>query len=168
METPQTKTVTAPASEKKPSKFATGVFIVTLAASIALGVSQKVADARTVQAVVTIGGHAFRVEVANTPKKKEKGLGGREALAADRGMYFPFDTAEYWVFWMKDMRIPIDAVWIQGGKVVDLTRKAQPPRNNQPPQTFAPGAEADAVLEIAAGRVDALGLKIGDEVVIKP
>jgi len=137
-----------------------------LLVSAALGIRQKFADAKSVVIEITVGGNRIVAEVANTGAKKEKGLGGRASLENGRGMYFPFDSVQYWVFWMKDMEFPIDAVWVRDGRVVDVTRGAMPPREGRPPQTFSPALPADAVLEIAAGEVDRLGLAAGDDVVI--
>lgn len=111
----------------------------------------------------------FRVDVADDMAKREKGLGGREGLASDEGMLFVFDGAAIKSFWMRDVSFPIDIVWISGDKIVGFAKDVQPEvgvplhrlakyRSPQP---------VDKVLEIAAGRVDEVGMEIGDGVNIK-
>ncbi|MCR4263242.1 MAG: DUF192 domain-containing protein, partial [Candidatus Roizmanbacteria bacterium] len=62
----------------------------------------------------TIGETKLFVEIADTPEKKSKGLGGRTFLADDYGMLFPSENQPYLpVFWMKGMEVPIDIIWIK-------------------------------------------------------
>ena len=152
--------------DKKSPVFALVMAGIILAFGIGLRVKQAIDDRRPVMTVVTIADHQFEVEVADTAGKKELGLGKRDSLAAGKGMYFPFPNAQYWVFWMKDMRFAIDIIWIQDGKVVDISRDAPPPKGEEEPATFSPTSPADAVLEINAGA--SAGIKAGDSVELKP
>ena len=40
---------------------------------------------------ITIGDKKYKVEIADTPEKQEKGLMGRESLPKDQGMLFIYD-----------------------------------------------------------------------------
>ena len=118
---------------------------------------------------VTIGTHTFDVEVASSTIEQARGLSGRNGLGENQGMFFPFATAGIKNFWMKDMRFPIDMIWIGGGKVLDFAENAQVP---------APGTAlwnlkiynspdgTDGVLEVTAGTVAKEGIKAGDVVLI--
>ena len=121
---------------------------------------------RPVLAEIELRGKTFIVEVADTEAKKERGLGKRDALEPDRGMYFPFASSNRWIFWMKDMRFPTDIVWIQDGKIVDIDASV-PVSKSENLETYSPVEPADAVLELNAGTVQAIGANAGDELIIK-
>jgi len=115
----------------------------------------------------------LRVEIANTPKERVRGLSNRESLAQDTGMLFIFEKADTYTFWMKDMRFPLDVIWIQGGKVVGVQSNIEPPRTpDAPPQTFTPLVPVDKILEVPAGSVKRYMthgmLKMGDSVLYRP
>lgn len=113
---------------------------------------------------VVLNSAVFDAELADTPEKRERGLGGRASLGPRQAMYFPFPSAGRWVFWMKDMRFPIDIIWIRDGRVVDVTRRAAVPEPGAVLERYAPMEPADAVLEVAAGAADEIRVKPGDPV----
>lgn len=154
-----------PEQQKKLSPLTIAVIIATLLFAGGLRIQQALALRKVVWADLAMRGQTFRVEVADSDAKREKGLGDRDSLPADHGMYFPFPAAQYWVFWMKGMRFPIDIVWIQGGKVVDISREV-PVDASLPLKTYSPVDPADAVLELNAGTARQIGLQKGDEVVL--
>jgi len=157
-------------AERTPAKKASPAVLAVLGAVVLFAVVLRVKDAfdlrHTVSAEAVLKGHVFSIEVANTPTKRELGLGERDSLPADHGMYFPFEIAQKWVFWMKGMRFPIDIVWIRDGKVVDIHRSVPPPKV-LPLETYSPIEPADAVLELNAGVTADIGLEPGDEVVLR-
>ncbi len=117
------------------------------------------------QATVTINGHVFHVSLADTAAKRSQGLSGHSALRADEGMLFLFTAAFRYPFWMKDMLFPLDMIWIQGDRVVDITPNVPIPAAGQSIwtlPTYSPRTAADKVLEVNAGTAAADGLKIGD------
>ena len=71
-------------------------------------------------------------------------------------------------FWMKEMQIPLDMVWIRADcTIADITRDAPIPEpdqdlNNLP--RFSPSEPVQYVLEINAGESEQSGLAIGDTV----
>ena len=106
---------------------------------------------------IVINGHSFVLDVANTEALREKGLGGRESLASDRGMLFAFDGPGVYPFWMKDMKFPIDIVWLRAGSVSDVVTLPAPTGTAYIP-THVPSGPADAVLEFNAGIAEKTGL----------
>jgi len=153
----------APEPEKKASPAVLAVCGLVLLFAIGLRIKTALELRHPVTAEATLRGRTFSVEVADTVAKREKGLGERDGLLPDRGMYFPFQTAGRWVFWMKGMRFPIDIVWIREGKVVDITDDV-PVDATLPLATYSPSEPADAVLELKAGTARDIGLKLGDEI----
>ncbi len=113
---------------------------------------------------VRIRDHMIEVDVAVTVYEHAKGLGGRTSLKANSGMLFLYDHKEQFNFWMLGMKFPLDFVWIDGKKVVDITRHVPPPKGFEKPVIVKPRAAADKILEINAGEIDRLGIVIGDTV----
>ena len=112
---------------------------------------------------VRIGTSEVAVEVADTPARQSRGLGYRDTLAWDTGMYFPYPRPVIPSFWMKGMRFSIDIVWIRKGRIVDVHHDVPfEPGGNGP--TVRPREAADAVLEVPAGYARASGWRIGDRV----
>ncbi len=58
--------------------------------------------------LIHINGQTLRVEVANTPLKREQGLMYRSAMRFDEGMLFVFPHPKRVSFWMKNTLIPLD------------------------------------------------------------
>jgi uncharacterized membrane protein (UPF0127 family) len=74
---------------------------------------------------------------------------------------FPAETTPS--FWMKDMRYPIDMIWIDASRqVVDSTENALP--ESYPDTTFSPRVPVRYVLEVPAGFFAEQGIMIGDTV----
>jgi uncharacterized membrane protein (UPF0127 family) len=120
-------------------------------------------SALTHHSEVILGGKTFIVDVANTKYSLEKGLSGREPLSDDQGMLFIFPTEDEYGFWMKDMKFPIDIIWINSQmKIVHIEKSVSP---NTYPKILTPTAPAIYVLEISAGQSDLLNIKIGDSVI---
>src|SRR3989344_8724609 len=63
---------------------------------------------------VSIGGVEYTLEMANTDAVRAKGLSGRDELCLRCGMLFVFEQPGQYAFWMKDMRLPLDIVWLLG------------------------------------------------------
>ena len=61
---------------------------------------------------ITINNKHYDVEEAVTQEQKEKGLQNRDLLAKDKGMIFYYDVPQTVSFWMKDVKIPLDIIFI--------------------------------------------------------
>ena len=117
---------------------------------------------------VTVGNTVFTVDVAVTARDKELGLGYRDSLRPDHGMLFVYTNKERYPFWMRNMRFPIDIIWIDGRTVVDITTNV-PPSNklvNLLP-IYHPKVPVDHVLELTAWTAERIGIRIGDTITIK-
>lgn len=114
---------------------------------------------------ITIDGHTFYVSLAKTEKDKEIGLSSRSSLPKDQGMMFQFDHPDYYAFWMRDMKFPIDIIYISNKKIVTIFPNVPAPTNvkdNLP--IYKPHQVADTVLEINAGLADQYHFAVGDTV----
>ena len=110
----------------------------------------------------------FPVELADSPDKRIRGLSGRASLDARTGMLFIFEKPERFRFWMREMEIPLDIVWIGSNcEVVDVSEDVPFPAPETPLDElprYSPESRAKFVLEINAGEAADLGLGIGDKV----
>lgn len=118
---------------------------------------------------VEIGEVVFKVEVAESMASRAKGLSGRESLGEDEGMLFIFNSTGKRSFWMKDMKFPIDIIWISEDKIAGLEKnvKPEPDKNLFNLTNYISPEGVDKVLEINAGLADKFGFKVGDEIGIK-
>ncbi len=118
-----------------------------------------------------VNGAVLTVEIADTPSKRNKGLGNRESLALDQGMLFIFDRLDKYNFWMKGLKFPLDFVWIKDDKVVDILQNIPAPVKNQTDKDlpiYTSKELINKVLEVNAGVVQKLGIKTGDNIKISP
>lgn len=118
-----------------------------------------------------ISGAVLKVELADTAAKRAKGLSGRQGLKESEGMLFVFEKADKHPFWMKGISFPLDFVWINGSKVVDILQNIQPPNPGQQDASlsiYSSKVETDKVLEVAAGTVEKLDIKVGDVIKLTP
>ena len=113
--------------------------------------------------------HGFKVSLADTPLKRAKGLSGIKSLSATEGMLFLFDKPAIQYFWMKDMLIPIDIIWISNGRVVGFVENAQPEPDvpTYKLKKYPSPETVDYVLEAKAGTVRRISLQVGDPVSIR-
>jgi uncharacterized protein len=119
-------------------------------------------------ATAKINNKTFKLDLADTPEAQQKGLSGRDSLAQDQGMLFVFDKADYHSFWMKNMKFPIDIIFIRGDKIVSISKNAAVPKSADAPlPIYKPEAPIDKVLEINANLSDRHNIKKGDKVEIK-
>ena len=128
----------------------------------------KVALAPTNLATVEIGEARLFLDVADTPLLRARGLSGREAMDENSGMLFIFPSSGPHTFWMKDMLIPIDIVWISGDKVLGVLT-AEPAPTGTPDDKlprFNPPGPVDLVIELRARRASELGIRAGQSVKI--
>ncbi len=118
------------------------------------------ADTATLQ----LAGQTIHVAVASTEAAREKGLGGRSALAPNEGMLFVFQKDGVYSFWMKDMRFSLDIVWLaDDGRIVYAVQNVSP---DTYPHSFTPSADAKFVLELPAGWLAAHKVGLGTVAVL--
>jgi len=116
---------------------------------------------------VTINDKVISVEVVKEPKDREKGLSGRESLGEYKGMLFVFDSSEKPPsFWMKDMLISLDIIWIRDGKIVRIDKAVPAPAPDTKLKLYSPGQSIDYVLEVNSGLSEANSIIVGDPVSI--
>ncbi|MEA5464735.1 DUF192 domain-containing protein [Leptothoe sp. PORK10 BA2] len=119
-----------------------------------------------ITAQATIAGETFDLEVAQTAQQQQLGLMHRKALPDHRGMLFPFSPARPVSFWMKNVPVGLDMVFLYQGQVQGIVEA--PPCGADPCPTYGPGRLlVDHVIELRMGRAAELGLAAGDRVEVR-
>ena len=76
---------------------------------------------------IILGNDHYLVEVANTPKEREKGLSKRVSLPPNTGMLFNLPKEDIWPFQMRETYIPLDILFLsKKGQIVDYIKNAAP------------------------------------------
>ncbi|MEG3926723.1 DUF192 domain-containing protein [Microcoleus sp. T3B2] len=110
-----------------------------------------------------IADRAIGLEVAQTPQEQATGLMFRTELPDDRGMLFPIEPARNVRFWMKNVLIELDMVFLREG-VVQAIIPNVPPCLSETCPNYGPDVPVDGVIELRGGRAAQLGLKVGDRI----
>jgi len=148
------------------SRWLASVFTILMASSILFcmnacrfdGIDEPEPDAW-----LEIRGKRISIELADTPAKQRKGLGERNSLGWDHGMYFGYSEPGFYSFWMKGMRFSIDIIWLRKDRIVGIEANVPFEKGGNGP-TVRPRELIDAVLEVPAGYSAANGWTIGDRV----
>jgi uncharacterized membrane protein (UPF0127 family) len=120
-------------------------------------------DAPTEELIVETADGPVRlnVEIADDEAERNHGLMFRESLPDDRGMLFDFPERERAVFWMRNTPLSLDIIFIgPDGRIINIADHTTP-YSDAPIPSAGP---TRAVLEIRAGRAEALGIRPGDRV----
>lgn len=102
-----------------------------------------------------------RVEIANTPERRQLGLMYRKDLPHDHGMLFLFPQETPQSFWMKNTVLPLDIIYISAARTIVSIAKNTTPFSEQP---IPSGQPAQFVLEVNAGFCERHGIVSGDRV----
>lgn len=112
---------------------------------------------------VTINNKKINAEIADTDIKRYNGLSYRENLCIDCAMLFVFADREERTFVMRNMYFPLDIIWIDGDKIVAISKNLLP-EGKQPIKFYHSDTPVNYVLEVNAGLADKYDFKIGDKV----
>ena len=117
---------------------------------------------------ITINTHVFNLYIAKAPNDKEVGLSKYNNLPQNYGMIFPFQTPALYPFWMKDMKFPIDILFIKDNTIVTIYNNIPNPKTkDENLMIYVPKSPANLVLEIQAGISKKYNFKEGDAVILK-
>lgn len=104
------------------------------------------------QVNVIVNGLVLVADVSATNEQRTKGLSVKDALAEDEAMLFVFDNEGEHTFWMKNMKFPIDIVWIDSDKtVVHIEHNLQPCSSEILCPIYKPNDDSLYVLETVGG-----------------
>lgn len=104
---------------------------------------------------------SFMIEVARTPRQKALGLMYRRSLAEKYGMLFSYEGEQEISMWMKNTYIPLDMLFIKANGQIHRIEAMTEPFSERVIKSQGPVL---AVLEIAGGQAQRLGIAPGDKV----
>lgn len=108
-----------------------------------------------------------RVEIAETPLQKERGLSGRRTLAPNSGMAFLWTSDVRGRFWMKNTSVPLSiAFWGKRGRILRILDMA--PCLRDPCKVYDPKVGFRGALEVNRGAFARWGVRPGAFVSIRP
>lgn len=144
------------ATSSAPTATTTGQVSLATVRDAGLNVGRATIDVRVPHGVI-------RAIVASTSEQVELGLGGRSSLPKDGGMLFIFPKANNYGFWMKDMKFPIDIVWMgEDRKALGVTPRLSP---DTYPNIYYANTPTKYVLELNAGAAAEYGIATGTRLV---
>lgn len=149
-------------AQKEPTGRTSALFFAVLAIMLVAAFVLSLQQGGFDKGSVRIGSDILlSVDVADTTQTLERGLSGRTSLGDDEGMLFLFGEKQRYSFWMKEMRIPIDILWIDEGMIVDVSADVPVPGPDGFLATYRPSVPVDTVLEVPAGFVALHEIGIG-------
>lgn len=111
------------------------------------------------QVTMLIGDGSLKTKLALDEKSRVQGLSGVSELAKDEAFLMVYPRDGSWQIWMKDMKIPIDIIWLnKDKKIVHIVKNADPEAGTS--KTYAPKEPARYVVELRAGLVDELNIRV--------
>ena len=119
-----------------------------------------------VTAKVSIGEEEIELEVTQTPEQQQLGLMYRNYLPENRGMLFSFSPPRRVRFWMKNVIIPLDMIFLKDGKIKAIEANV-PPCSADPCSLYGTDIPIDQVIELPGGRAAELSLEVGDRLEIE-
>ena len=106
----------------------------------------------------------FEVEIADTKEKREKGLMFRPILDEKEGMLFILPEPNFANIWMKNTILSLDILFIsENNIIVDFVKETLPLSE----KVHTSEVLVKYILEINAGLIDKIGIKIGDIIKIE-
>ena len=120
---------------------------------------------------IIVGSELINVEIADTNEKRMQGLSNKTNLANKEGMLFIFEDKDISpFFWMKEMNFPIDIIWINDTKIVQVDKNIPAPEARTPESElplYKPAQPIDYVLEVNAGFSDQHDINVGTDIDLK-
>ncbi|WP_455383448.1 DUF192 domain-containing protein [Salinispira pacifica] len=113
-------------------------------------------------ATLQIGSQTLTVEVAHTPKQRERGLMFRKNMPLDHGMLFVFPRDEQLSFWMKNTRIPLSIAFIASDGTIKQIADMQPESLATVPSDYS----VRYALEVNQGYFARHEIRAGDRVAL--
>jgi uncharacterized membrane protein (UPF0127 family) len=107
-------------------------------------------------------GFTVTAELAITDEERQQGLMFRQDIRENQAMLFIFEEEGLHSFWMKNMRFPIDIIWLDKDKRIIHIEPKVPACQQDPCPSYSPGRPAKYVLELQSGCAEKHGLRLDD------
>lgn len=119
--------------------------------------------------VILPDGFRVRAEVMTHPQDMMRGMMFRDSLPEGRGMLFIHGEPGLYPYWMFQVKVPLDIIWMdKNGVVVEISPNT-PPCSSEDPKNcpnYGGNKKALMVLELPAGSVEKHGIRVGRRIQI--
>lgn len=147
-------------ASRSERKIAFLIAVVALVATVGFVLFWFAPQGRT--AYIEHGIHTISARVASDEADRYRGLSGVEKLNPNEGLLMVFEAPDRHGIVMRDMKIPIDVVWIDSdGSVVHVEYNMKP--DIDPELVYRSRSPALYVLEMGSGEAKRLNIKVGDK-----
>jgi uncharacterized membrane protein (UPF0127 family) len=104
------------------------------------------------QVNITVNDVKLVADIAENSTQRSKGLSVKDTLNENEGMLFVFSAEREHSFWMKNMKFPIDIIWLDDDQeVVHVEHSLEPCIPDSFCPTYKPDRNSLYVLETVAG-----------------
>jgi uncharacterized membrane protein (UPF0127 family) len=101
---------------------------------------------------ISVSGKSYQAIIADTSIKRAIGLMFRESLPKGACMLFIFRSAGHHAIWMRNMKFPIDVIWLNEKlEVVDSKAQIKPCESILSCPEYSPSEMASYLIEFNAG-----------------
>ncbi len=129
------------------------LIIVAAAAAVLLNKAQPTTP-------LYLGSGVFDATIAYTQPARERGYGGVSTIPENGALILAFPSSDTWQITMKDMKVPLDIIWLNAEKkVVHIEKNVSP--DGGAFTVLTPGKPARYVIEVPAGTVKAKAIAVG-------
>src|SRR5215216_782413 len=122
-------------------------------------------DNKYLKAKVTVKGFELNADIPITSELMAKGLAVKNQLKENEAMLFAFEDSAKHPFWMKDMKFPIDIIWLDSdGKVVHIEQNLEPCLSVFICPNYTSNTDSQYVLETVAGFTQRYNISVGTDI----
>jgi uncharacterized membrane protein (UPF0127 family) len=110
-------------------------------------------------------GQVIKCEVMFRPEDMQRGMMFRDSLAPSRGMLFLHTQPDKYKYWMYQVKIPLDIIWMNKDRhIVEISPNTPPcpSKSARECPNYGGVERSQIVLELAGGEAAKQGLKVGD------
>jgi uncharacterized membrane protein (UPF0127 family) len=135
-----------------------------LVAACGCGSRNTIEDTLDTRTVKLPNGSEVRAEVMIRPVDMQRGMMFRNELPRGRGMLFIHSKPGPYTYFMYNVRIPLDIVWMDTNRrVLEIAANVPPCKTNASAcPTYGGRYASQYVLELGAGEAARNGVKVGD------
>ncbi|MBI4904022.1 MAG: DUF192 domain-containing protein [Acidobacteria bacterium] len=131
------------------------------------GCGSRNSDSIELKQITLPGGKVIRAEVMLRRNDMMRGMMFRPPLALDRGLLFVHTRAGKYSYWMSNVKVPLDIIWMDKERhIVEMSPNTPPCLETDPVKcpTYGGKVESTFALELSAGQIAANGLAIGQQI----
>jgi len=140
-------------------------FILFLSAFLFLEIKNSSDKEKEIEKII-INKKTINIEIAKTDKEHYIGLSNREKICHDCGLFFIFSDLKIRQFVMRNMKFPLDIIFIKDDTIVEILENLEPEGSN-PKEIYSSNQPVNSVLEINAGMSKQYDFKTGQKVIFK-